>query len=392
MIFEPRLVFCILWASQLLGFMLFADDFTPFELLTWAVVEVGIVAFLAGATLAGFLPLPGKLYNRVKTYDAASVRRFVNCALFIYLLAFLGAGFQLVSILSGEAPGPLSPPAIRQAIIQDFLGERKILQVMRVFYFGVGLCVYLLAFSTFLSRRVVGLILVVGLFSAIATSGRLYLLLFFIAAAALLYRQKVISLRTVALGGLGFVVLFFLGAVVLEKGGDDGSVLYQIGWNAKVYILSSLACFNNFVQTGDQQVLDGLLMPNFVRDAIDFAFGTELYPKPDLHPFAKVPLQCNTYTVLFQLYHDGGLLLIFLGLFLIGAFQRFVYRYHLLSSSRLSWYVFALSLYPLAMSIFEDAYFSSAGFWLILWTPPVLHALFNFVLVPRRRTGSAQRA
>lgn len=378
MIFEPRIIFLLLWSSQIIGYLFFGDAFFPFDMTTWSIVAAAVIAFFIGGKFGSYLPMSARVLGSKEQFKNYTVRKFAYISLFLYIIVSIFAIAHLYNVLLVMTGGDLSPPAVRQAIITDFLGSREIFDVLRIFYFGVGFCIYLLAYSKSFSKKEIFLIFLIGLVSAICTTGRLYLLLFFIAVTALLYRQRIISLKIVIGAGISFVCLFFLVAIILKKGsGDVESVFGQVVWNAQVYILSSLACFNNYIQTGSQNVSDGMLIPNFIRGFFNQNFGTMWELKPDLHPFAEVPIQCNTYTVIFPLFNDGNILGVILGMFGIGVFQRYLFRLHIMSKSPVVWYFFALSLYPLIMTVFEDAYFSSPGFWLMLWVPPISHTFFN---------------
>lgn len=188
--------------------------------------------------------------------------------------------------------------------------------------------------------------------------------------------------------GAGFIGLFILIALVMNKGdvllayktdGTQWSVLTQVAWNIKVYTLSSLACFNHFGITDVPRIEGGVLLPNAIRSAAGL-FEINIPPKPLVWPMANVPLRCNTYTVLFPLFHDGRLFGVVAGLFVLGLAHQYLYKLHLRSESPIVWYVFSLSLYPLFMSIFDDAYFSSPLFWLMLAAPPLLYTGFRCIL------------
>lgn len=102
--------------------------------------------------------------------------------------------------------------------------------------------------------------------------------------------------------------------------------------------------------------------------------------KPNLLPFAMVPMQCNTYTALFPLFHDLGYIGLFFGFVAIGFTHSYLWIQQQRSAAPIILFAYALSLYPLAMSMFEDAYFSSPGFWLMLWIPPLALYLYRLVL------------
>ena len=233
--------------------------------------------------------------------------------MFVYFLACGIAITQIIGILGVDVLLDGDFPKVRQAVIVDFLGDRELFSSIRVFYFGVGLAVFQLTYAKIFGRGERLAVFLVGLLSAIATTGRLYLLLYILATAYLLYRQKIVTKRSVAFIFAGFFSLFFLVALVFDKGGSESeSVVGQLVWNAQVYFMSSLACFNNYVVSGAQETYGGILIPNVIRQAIEF-MGVTMTEKPNLLPFAMVPIQCNTYTALFPLFHDLGFPGVFFG-------------------------------------------------------------------------------
>lgn len=101
------------------------------------------------------------------------------------------------------------------------------------------------------------------------------MLMLFVAVTALLYRQRIVTLRGVLSAAVGFMALFFLVAVLLGKGTSGGGVLRQVIWNAQIYLLSSVACLDNYIQTGLQEIPGGALLPNSVRGLLH-GFGVNI--------------------------------------------------------------------------------------------------------------------
>ena len=375
--FDPRALFLLLWGSQMVGYLFSGGQFYPFELQTWLIFLVGVAGYFIGCSLAqsrALGPYHGTGADAAFASEAETlhfVRWFFRLAQLAYLIACAFAISQIVGLLGADALLSGDLARLRISVVNDFVGDRELFSSIRVFYFGVGLSVFQLAHARYFGGTERTVVMLLGLLSAVATTGRLYLLLFVLASAYLLYRQRIASRRAVGILFLCFVLLFFLFALLLEKGSDEGSMLEQIVWNFQVYLLSSLACFNDYVATGSQQTPGGILIPNAVREVLRIV-GIVMPEKPNLLPFATVPLQCNTYTVLFPLFHDGGLVGVLLGMALIGWFNTFVWFKQQLTSSPVVLFTYAVTLYPLAMSMFEDAYFSSPGFWVMLWTPPVI--------------------
>ena len=182
------------------------------------------------------------------------------------------------------------------------------------------------------------------------------------------------------IAALVFVSLFFVIAVLLSKGAEGSSVMERISWNSKIYFMSSVSCFNNFVVTGIPAVAGGVLLPNPVREIFSY-LGVSIPLKPALNMFAFVPMQCNTYTVLFPLFHDGSFVGVAIGMFFVGGLQKILYKRYKFTTSPTNWYLHAISIYPVVMSVFEDAYFSSPGFWVLLWIPPICYYLASRVKI-----------
>jgi oligosaccharide repeat unit polymerase len=136
--------------------------------------------------------------------------------------------------------------------------------------------------------------------------------------------------------------------------------------------MSSASCFNDYVVSGRQEIPGGAILPNPLRELLRI-FSFDIPLKPALNPFVEVPLPCNTYTILFPIFHDGSLVGVALGMLILGLFHQFLYLRFKYSQNPVWWYLYGVSLYPLVMSVFEDAYFSSPGFWLLLWIPPICY-------------------
>lgn len=374
--FSPRFIFLTLWGLQVVLHIGFYDLFFPFEVTTWVAIFLGILFFTLGTLIASYLPglQYGNSAQAVQRDQCFQFERYFQLFLLIYSFAGVFAVYSIYTLMIGGGLAELSAPSIRQFVVDDFNGERSLYAFFRILYVGVGFSIFFLAFAKSLSRRQVVVIFLVGLISAVATTGRLFLLLFFVASIALLYRNKVISARTVVASALSFLTIFFIIALVFKKGEESNSVTGNILWNAQVYVMSSVSCFNDFVASRSQEIAGGALLPNPLRELWSVLFF-EIPPKPSLNPFVEVPIQCNTYTVFFPLFHDGALMGVAGGLLILGIFHQYLYMRYENANNPVWWYLYSVSLYPLFMSIFEDAYFSSPGFWLLLWVPPVCYLI-----------------
>ena len=324
--FSPRFIFLSIWGMQIALHMGFSDIFFPFAFTTWIAVITGVLFFSLGVSIVNYFP--GLRYSYpvclVDGGQKIQLSNYLVIFLAIYICAGIFAVYSISSMLLGSGLEELTAPAIRQLVIDDFNGDRNLYAYFRILYLGVGFSIFFLAFSKYLSRTQIIFIFLVGLVSAVATTGRLYLLLFFVASIALLYRNKVISGRTVFFSALSFLSIFFIIALVLQKGEESGSVAGSLVWNAQVYVMSSASCFNDYVVSRSQEISGGALLPNPLRELLgNFSFDIPL--KPTLNPFAEAPLPCNTYTILFPLFHDGSFIGVAAGMLFIGAFHQFLY-------------------------------------------------------------------
>lgn len=178
---DPRLLFAGLWFWQVAGQLIFRGDFYPLSSFTWVIVACAITAFLAGGQVGARLPIPGGLLKQDKDAGRFDIRIFGYVTLGLYIIVSIVGGiivYHMILNSIASFSGKVSLEQIRIEVIKDFIGDRKIFSILRIFYFGVGLCVFLLAFVKKFTKNEVLIIILIGIVSAIATTGRLYILLF----------------------------------------------------------------------------------------------------------------------------------------------------------------------------------------------------------------------
>ncbi|WP_211441642.1 O-antigen polymerase [Collimonas humicola] len=368
---SPAFLFLLLWIPQIIVHYFWAESFDPFLNEAWIIVAIAITGFLIGTSGAGRLKLPGKPF-RIRYVSPKWVKRF------IYFAPFLFVGIIYWFVVNADSTSPI---AIRLAIINaKFAGLQTYEIAIKLLIIYSAFCLYFLCYVENLNRRLITLLLLVGTIASILTTGRLQLLVFTIAAIAILKRRGAIKTRHMLIFAALFVVLFFGIAVVLGKGEGDDGLMEQIGWNLQVYLFSSLSCFNNFLSTGSPAVDSLAMMPSFLRPVFD------MLPRDPVNEFAQIPFNCNTYTALFPVTHDFGSIGVLCLFIFLGIFHQRLYMRYLQWGTPLSIYLYALSLYPLMMTVFEDAYFSSYGIWLMFWLPVIAHSIFSRIGFRARRT------
>jgi hypothetical protein len=138
MLFDPRLIFALLWLGQLIGLAMFGEVFEPFSWLTWISIVCTIVGFSAGTLVAAATPVMDTRLAPPQRAQDWLIRKAYYWFLILYGIAAVLATAKLYLILRGELGAGMSMPAVRQAIVYDFTGGRQIFGLLRVFFFGVG--------------------------------------------------------------------------------------------------------------------------------------------------------------------------------------------------------------------------------------------------------------
>ena len=90
-----------------------------------------------------------------------------------------------------------------------------------------------------------------------------------------------------------------------------------------------------------------------------------------MNPYIDTPVTTNAYSALYPVYHDMGVAGIVVVFAILGAFHQTLYLRQRGGDPTFR-YAYVFSLYPLAMTVFEEAYISSLGFWLTLLAVPVV--------------------
>ncbi len=264
----------------------------------------------------------------------------------------------------------------RDSINADFINERNIYNLFRFYHLGLVSILFLFCFIDKIEKKQQIILFILGLASALLTTSRLFLLFYVLTLIAIFYTSKKINLKQVLLCAIGFIVVFFGIALLMKKGSEESnSVIGMLLWNIQVYLFSPLAAFNHSLKSGVVTAEVLVLVPNSLKRILNY-FGGHFQYRYNLMPFVNVPVRTNVYTFLFPLYHDGGKKLICLGCFVLGFFHQIIYLLNVAFRNPVTLYVFSISLYPIAISFFEDAYFSSPGFLAVQAIPLLIFALY----------------
>lgn len=384
MLFDPRLIFVIIWMTQIIGHIFSGAVFNSLNAVTWAIIVITISSFLFGSHITLNTGLITKVIRQPANIDTSSsyIRWLTKVGPFlagVYLLTTIYVFYWMLVQFKITGFSAKTYEFLRLALINDFAGERKIASFLKVFFGGVGLSVYLTCYADKFSRLSRIIVLSTGFVSAVLTTGRLSLLLFFLAISFIYYRKQLVGRKGLLLFLLLFIIVFLTLAIIFNKGSGSASdsLIDQLIWNIMVYFLGGVSTLDHYIAYGIPVIDGGALLPNFVRTML-YPLAGEIPLKPSVYPFVSNPLASNTYTALFPVYHDLGVIGLVTFFFGLGAIHQAIYikqKYE--PKSGFIVYIYSLSLYPLVMTIFEEAYISSPGFWLtFLLIPTFIYLLY----------------
>lgn len=215
-----------------------------------------------------------------------------------------------------------------------------------------------------LTRRRFYIALAVNLVLLVLTTGRTYFMLLF----ALLIGFRILSgkpvIRMALYSGISFLSLFaafsFAKGFVQEE--TWAQVLLAVSRRLIWYAVGSLRALDHFLHK-PYDLLNGDLTLRFF-DALAFRLGlTDTEPAALVQPDVLVPDRTNVYTVYYTYIQDFGILasFLFIGVF---AIVHGVLYFRSRSGSLSARYAYALMLYPLLMSFFQDQYLSLLSTWI----------------------------
>lgn len=376
---NPLVFFCLIWFVQVLGYLFYRNSFGPYENETYLVVFLGFIAFISGALSSQFIfrkkNIGNKSFlrlrmNEIRKIDLTKPVLYVGI---IYFLVGIIVTWKIAEYIQLASKDPLTSFAmVREVINYDFNNHRYFYDLFRYFHIGITTIVCLFCFLNQINRKTLVFLFFLGLASAFLTTSRLFLLFYLLSLIAILYSYNKINSKHVFLFILSFFGLFFILAVLIKKGyGDLNNPIDILKWNLQVYLFSPLAAFNNYIKTNIPSFDSIVSIPNSVKHVLN-SVGISLKDRTNLMPFVEIPLKTNVYTFFYPQYHDGGKTFVFLACFVFGFIHQFIYLLNQAINSPLTIYIFSISLYPLALTFFEDAYFSSPGIFVFQILPIVV--------------------
>lgn len=371
--FYPATLYSIIWFIVILCYVIFIL-FHPttiylFEIKTLFCFILGQVLFSIGGLFGNNKQIESKNLHQENT-----ILYNVDKIVIFFLLAILPIYInKLMTIVNSSK---LSKLNFYVVLRYEFVSNGVTIGILD--YLN-PLCVFAFCFSlyrfNFLSKNVKKdiqfnlykiLVYLLAFTYAFLTTGRTYFVMMF--SVYIGYKIVSQSFKRIhfILAFLGFLIVFIGNALILGKGANADASLADnatsILDNITLYFLGGPYGFDNLMRS--DFVLE--YGENIFRFFISVAYAFKLIalaPKDLVMGYVTTPVLTNVYTVYFNYTKDFG----WLGLLFFSLWGYIhTYLYYKRKSGFLYLYCYALMLYPLIMSFFQDQYLSLLSTWVQL--------------------------
>jgi oligosaccharide repeat unit polymerase len=368
----PAFLQACLWLFATVLFFITHQMFIPVSGSTFALFVAGVAVFSIGAFVASYDHRPVLARNRLlegSTPTKSAVLLFA-AVVAIGLVLYVNKAARLAS------SGPFTNPYINLRYALSVTWEETGGDLGVLSYFIP--CAYTLAGITVLNRRgfersrssrfLVATAVISGLAFGVLSSGRGVVLPLIIILLAIPTTLRVTTaLKTAATLGVLALGVFVLLGLALGKGGtftsSFGENLLGMRDSFVTYFVGGIPSLDTFIrEQGRHLELGANTFRTILAILRGLGFGTPYIPL--VQPYVDIPMPLNVYTVYQPYVKDfgtAGLLM----LFPIGFAHGFLYRKATVRHPHAAFvFLFALSLYPLAMQAFQDMYFSALSTWI----------------------------
>jgi len=381
----PGFLQAFLWLFATVLFLTTQGMFIPVAANIFVLFVTGVVLFGMGAFVASYNHRPAFTRNRL--LDGSMPNKGVVFVL--AMMALIGLVLYVNKAAQLASSGPFTNPYINLRYALSVTWEETGGDLGLLSYFIP--CSYVWSAIAVLnrngfaeprsSRLLVILTVIVGLTYGVLSSGRgvvLPLILIVVVIPTIL--RVTTPGKTARTLGILVFGLFVLVGLALGKGGNVASTI-QDNWvgmrdSFLLYSLGGIPSFDIFIHNQGHALEMGVNSFRTILAVLRaLGFGTPTVPL--VQPYADIPMPVNVYTVYQPYIKDfgiGGILI----LFPLGFAHGWLYRKATVPNPHAAYvFLFALSLFPLGMQIFQDMYFSVLSTWIQYGVISVL--LFGFL-------------
>lgn len=367
----PPFIFSIIWCLVLLFYNIFSiTDYLPI----YEISEFTLVVFLTGVlvfSLGGIFPLLFNDSQKSSEYiiKSVSINHIFENILFYGIIALTPIFIYKAFTISLDTGVNNFFLGLRYGLgrnSQDGYGFLKYIIPLAIFNAYLRFFIYSKDKNKTVYRIKFLISVTITIILLILTTGRSNIFLLIIFFTSLKMISHKINLKEILLVSFTIVIIFFIFAVVMGKGGstdyDFKGNITQVTEMFFWYMLSGIKAFDIFLQNQIQLNYGSFTFRFFY--ALGFKLGiSNTAPIELVQPFMFIPLPTNVYTIYYTYIQDFGILISFFFILIFSAVHTIFY-YSAKRGNERDRFFYALLMYPLIISFFQDQYFSLLSTWL----------------------------
>jgi len=354
----PAFIYSFLWTVIFSAYIFSPIEVDPIRHKTAMLLLFGVVAFSAGCYLSRLIRLKNKLRIINTPYQD-----YGKYFLFIYCLAVFPWFYRDIAAISGG--GLSSLVDLRLAMINTTLeGQKSYSSVI------TGSIVMISISTTFILfieknrfKRLFYLSFLISIVYCILNTSRVSLLILASGLVAIYLIKSKSSIKfQIALTSLGVPVLIFISAMMAYMFAThltvDGGALNLANNYFFIYLIGGIPALDTILKSNTSMVPHHTFQIFFQLS--NSIFGTHFSLPPPLDAFVQVPFPTNVYTIYKFYFQDFGFVGTLCALIIIGFIHGAIFRIAKLGN-RYGIYFYAIFMYPLLMSFFDDGYSDFRG-------------------------------
>lgn len=375
----PGFLQSLIWAIIVSLFSILQDDFIPISYTTWVVIGLGVVFFSMGAFTSTYGHSPFVSQNDARILPA----RFPTLFLIMLTAAFVPLLVQKAYMFFMNGPFENGFANLRYAVTanrQETGGYGFFKYLTPIAFFATGQQILrVLHLSSKREKSLTFISIVSAMIYGLISTGRTTIILYLLIVIGIPLVLRRISYKHAVyiLLILGIFLFISIGILMGKFGTFTDNLSYNFSLMYKTvetYLLAGIPALNLQLQTHPDCGVSHILRTIY---AILHPMGFSVKSLPLIQNFVFTPFPTNVYTVYQPYFLDLGLLALPIFQFGFGFIHGFLYRKATVYRPASSYvFLFAISMFPLALQFFEDLYFSLMSLWVQFL---ILTILFHFL-------------
>ncbi|GEM_PF-3213859 len=206
----------------------------------------------------------------------------------------------------------------------------------------------------------------------VLSTGRTTIMQVFLLILGVISIFKRVKIRYIIFALLGFIALFFVYGIALQKGASEGNTfvenLHSLSENVVMYFIGGPSAFDQVFNRGIPSYEETRTFRLIASLLYKFGF-TANPPQGLVENFVMVPFPTNVYTCYYVYIQDFGVGYAFFVL-LVQAFSHTMFYYKAITPGRYRVqfvFLYSMLLFPLVMSFFHDQFITLLANWIYIF-------------------------